>query len=201
MAMALGFGGKVRGGELDHLAGAHKQHATLPRSSNSWPARRTAAAAMLMECAPISVEVRTSLATANERWNSWFSVVPRAPAFGCAHGVFHLAQDLRLAQHHGVQPAGHAEGVAGGMAVLQTVGVRAQRVGRNAAELASQPSVGSSSGVHRRNRFRCGCRWKRWPLRACGQRLAQAHAGGGDLVHGERKPAAHVQRRGGVVDA
>jgi len=39
-----------------------------------------AAAVMLMECAPISVELRTSLATANERWNSWCSVVPRAPA-------------------------------------------------------------------------------------------------------------------------
>ena len=53
----------------------------LPMSSNSWPARRTAAAAMLMECAPISVEVRTSLATAKERWNSWLSVVPSAPAW------------------------------------------------------------------------------------------------------------------------
>ncbi len=53
---------------------------TLPRSSNSWPARRTAAAAMLIECAPISVALRTSLATANERWNIWCSVVPRVPA-------------------------------------------------------------------------------------------------------------------------
>jgi hypothetical protein len=40
------------------------------RSSNSWLARRTAAAVMLMEWAPISVEVRTCLATAKERWNS-----------------------------------------------------------------------------------------------------------------------------------
>ena len=57
---------------------------TWPRSSNSWPARRTAAAAMLMECAPISVELRTSLATAKERWNSWLSVVPSAPACSAA---------------------------------------------------------------------------------------------------------------------
>jgi hypothetical protein len=55
-----------------------------PRSSNSWPARRTAAAAMLIEWAPISVALRTSLATANERWNSWLSVVPRAPAWSAA---------------------------------------------------------------------------------------------------------------------
>ena len=50
------------------------------KSSNSCEARRTAAAVMLMEWAPISVELRTSLATANERWNSWCSVLPRAPA-------------------------------------------------------------------------------------------------------------------------
>ena len=35
---------------------------------------------MLMECAPISVALRTSLATENERWNSWLRVVPKAPA-------------------------------------------------------------------------------------------------------------------------
>jgi hypothetical protein len=35
---------------------------------------------MLTEWAPISVSVRTSLATENERWNSWCSVVPSVPA-------------------------------------------------------------------------------------------------------------------------
>jgi hypothetical protein len=86
------------------------------RSSNSCAARRTAAAAMLMECAPISVEVRTSLATAKLRWNSWCSVVPSVPAVvGLAHGLLHLAEDLRLTQHHRVQPAGDAEGVARGL--------------------------------------------------------------------------------------
>jgi hypothetical protein len=54
------------------------------RSSNSWPASRTAAAVMLIEWAPISVELRTCLATAKERWNSWCSVVPRAPASSAA---------------------------------------------------------------------------------------------------------------------
>jgi hypothetical protein len=89
---------------------------------------------MLMEWAPISVELRTSLATAKDRWNSWLSVVPSAPAWSAdAHRVLHLAQDLGLAQHHGVQPAGDAEGVAGGQAVVQGVGVRTQQRGRHAA--------------------------------------------------------------------
>ena len=37
-----------------------------------------------MEWAPISVELRTSLATAKDRWNSWLSVVPSAPAWSAA---------------------------------------------------------------------------------------------------------------------
>ena len=39
----------------------------LPKSSNNCPANRTLAAAMLMLCAPISVVLRTSLATAKLR--------------------------------------------------------------------------------------------------------------------------------------
>ena len=38
------------------------------------------AAARLTVCMPISVPLRTSLATANERWNSWCSVLPSVPA-------------------------------------------------------------------------------------------------------------------------
>ena len=48
--------------------------------SNSCEASRTAAAAMLIEWLPISVELRTSLATANERWNICCRVVPSVPA-------------------------------------------------------------------------------------------------------------------------
>ncbi len=53
------------------------------RSSNSRCARRTAAAAIDTECAPISVWLRTSLATAKVRWNSWCRWVPSASA-SCA---------------------------------------------------------------------------------------------------------------------
>ena len=35
---------------------------------------------MLTEWLPISVELRTSLATEKERWNSWCSVLPKVPA-------------------------------------------------------------------------------------------------------------------------
>ena len=118
------------------------------RSSNSCDASRTAAAAMLIECAPISVEVRTSLATANERWNSWCSVVPSVPAVvGLAHRLLHLAEDLRLAQHHRVEPAGDAEGVARRGAVLA-----ARRRASAAAPALTPPRSASQStrGLHQR---------------------------------------------------
>ena len=43
-----------------------------------------------------------------------------------ARGRLHLAQDLGFAQHHGIQPAGHAEGVAHGALVGQQVQVLGQ---------------------------------------------------------------------------
>ncbi|CUJ48692.1 Uncharacterised protein [Achromobacter xylosoxidans] len=46
-----------------------------------------------------------------------------------AHGVLHLADDLGFAQHHGIEPAGHAEGVAHGVVLLVAVQMRAQRAG------------------------------------------------------------------------
>ena len=46
-----------------------------------------------------------------------------AGVFCCAHRVFHLAEDLRFAQHHGVQPAGHAKSMACGFVVVQCVAV------------------------------------------------------------------------------
>ena len=63
---------------------------TLVRSSNSWLAKRTAAAAMLMLWAPISVLLRTTLATEKLRWNNWLSVVPRLPASSAARTAFFI---------------------------------------------------------------------------------------------------------------
>ena len=115
------------------------------RSSNSCDARRTAAAAMLIECAPISVEVRTSLATANERWNIWCSVVPSVPAVvGLAHRLLHLAEDLRLAQHHRIE-ARWRRGRRG----APRRRLRARRCGRAACWLATPPMPASQSTAGR----------------------------------------------------
>ena len=45
---------------------------------------------------------------------------------GLAHRIFHLAQDLRFAQHHRIQPGGDAEGMAHGIVLRQRVEIRTQ---------------------------------------------------------------------------
>ena len=41
--------------------------------------------------------------------------------FGHTHGFFHLPQNLRFAQNHAVQTAGHAEGMVDGLAAAEGV--------------------------------------------------------------------------------
>ena len=75
-------------------------------------ASRTAAAAIDTELAPISVRLRTSFATEKVLLKQLVQHQPqRARLLGAAHRLLHLAEDLRLAQHHGVEPARHAEGM------------------------------------------------------------------------------------------
>ena len=149
------------------------------RSSNSCEARRTAAAAMLIECAPISVDERTSLATANERWNICCSVVPSVPALlGLAHRLLQLAQDLRLAEHHRVEAAGDAKRVARGRGSPARSCVEQQRAG-DAALSASQSATGCTSDGRaraRRRTARCGCRSTASPPRARRRRCRRRRA-------------------------
>ena len=121
---------------------------------------------------------------------------------GGAHRVFHLAQDLRLAQDHRVQPAGDAKGVARSMGVLQHIGVGTKFVGLDAAGVG-QPgqcalqfrlvtgaiNLGAVAGGDDRS------------LGRTGQGLAQTAQMRLDLVHRKREPSPHIQRSGGVVDA
>ena len=56
-----------------------------------------------------------------------------AGVFRGAHGIFHLAKDLRLAQHHRVQPAGYPKDVARSIVALQRISMRTQQGWRHAA--------------------------------------------------------------------
>jgi hypothetical protein len=75
------------------------------------------------------------LATANVRWKSRFNTKPSVPRrFGMTHRLLHLTEDLRLAQHYGVETAGDAEGVVDRLLARQRVNVRRQRVLRDSGE-------------------------------------------------------------------
>ena len=81
-------------------------------------ARLTAAEATDTALAPMAVSVRTCLATEKVCWNRRFRTLPVAPAlWAVGEGVLHLAENLRLAQHHGVEPGGHAERMLDGVLV------------------------------------------------------------------------------------
>ena len=72
-------------------------------------------------------------------------------ARGARHGegLLHLAQNLRLAHHHGVQAGGHAEEMAHGFLVAMLVEVRRQQRGVQ-AEVALQKAgqIGASGDFH-----------------------------------------------------
>ena len=112
------LGSKVRDGQFNHLACAHKQHFDITEVFKQLPAqphrRRRHADA-----------VRANLSVAAHIFGHGKAALKqlvqcgahRTGVFGGAHGVFHLAQYLRLAQHHRVEPAGDAKGVAGCIAL------------------------------------------------------------------------------------
>jgi len=142
-----------------------------------------------------------------------------AGGVGLAHGLLHLTQDLRLAQHHRIQPAGHAEGVARGMAAFVHIGVAQQLVVRHLAHLA-QPVHG---GLVQVSCLACGADQATqgavqlgavaggqqghlgtvgampWQPQMLVQILMQTLQRRGELIHRERKASAQVHGGGGVV--
>jgi hypothetical protein len=103
---------EVACGKLDHLARAHEQHALL--------ADRGIDAFREQDCRRgHGHDARADLGLAayclRHRKSALEHLVQqpaqRAGGLRRAHGVLELPQDLRLAQHHGIEPARHAEGV------------------------------------------------------------------------------------------
>ena len=90
--------GEMGRAQLDHFAGADEQHAAVLDSlSKMRCARRTAAAAIETDCAPISVRAAHFLGHREGALEQLVQTACRsAPAFGAgAHGLLHLSEDLR----------------------------------------------------------------------------------------------------------
>jgi hypothetical protein len=133
--------GKVGGGQLDHLAGADEQHARgqvfeqLAGQAHGGGGHADGVRADLGGAAHFLGHGKAALEQLVQRGAQGAGVL------GGAHGVLHLAQDLRLAQHHRVQPAGHAEGVARGWSPCKVaMSWRSSSTG-TWPERASQPGV------------------------------------------------------------
>ena len=121
---------------------------------------------------------------------------------GLARGgpcLFDLAQNLRLAQHQRIQPAGDPEQVAHGVGVAVPVQVAVQGVAR--LGMRGQP-VGQRSPVAFRVRIQLGAVAGRQQHRLMHARQrAQRCQRRRQRVRGERHPLAQGNRRGLVVDA
>ncbi len=101
----------------------------------------------------MAVSVRTRLAAAKvlcSRCSSWPPTVPAGASHG--EGFLDLAENLRLADDHGIQTGGDAEKMANGLLIVVLIDVRRKQSGVE-AELAMQKAgqVGAlaiDSGQH-----------------------------------------------------
>jgi hypothetical protein len=172
-------GGEVRGHQLDHLAGTHEQQLHLAQvfeQLRGQPHGRRSHADRM------GADFGGGAHFLGHRERALKQLVQggaqRAGSVGLAHRVFHLAQDLRFAQHHRIQARGHAERMAGGVAPFEQIGVALQLVAADAA-VRSQP-------VDRRLDERAGVGRLAQVGDASGQRQIQlgAVAGGQDRGFG-----------------
>jgi len=104
---------------------------------------------METELLPIWVSVRTRLATEKARWKSGSRVVETRRLRGRRCRNLDLAEDLRLADDHGVERRGYAEEMADGFALAELVEVGLDGVGGNGEVLvqeAQQAGIGGAGG-------------------------------------------------------
>jgi hypothetical protein len=201
-------GGEMRRGQLDHLAGTDEQDARLAQvleelagQAHGGGGHADGMRADLGGGAHFLGDGEGALEQLVER------AAQGASGLGGAHGVLHLAEDLRLAQHHRIESARDTEGVTRDGVVVQGVGVRAQHVAADAAAVG-QPADGVvERGLVVRHPVDLGAvagrddRGLDLGVAAGGEGLAQAVEGRGDLVDRERETTAQIERRGRVVQA
>ena len=123
----------------------------------------------------------------------------RACGFGVADGLLHLAQDLRLAQHHRIEARGDTERVGHRLFARQCVEVRREGIPRHSMELLEpldhRPRLRSMDvelGTVARRQDR------RFLDRGAGEEVAQRVT---ETFGREGDPFAHVERRGRVIQA
>ena len=123
----------------------------------------------------------------------------RARRLGGLYRLLHLAQDLRLAQHHRIEPARDAKRMRNGFLLRQRVDVLRQRRLGHAMEGfeplhdrlgfgAIEVDLGPVAGRQDRRLLDL---WLAEEIAQCGTQR----------IHLERKALPHLERRGAVVEA
>ncbi len=134
-------GGEVRGGEIDHLAGADQQQVLVGERRvdalgelDRRRGHRNRRAADVGVASHVLRHRERALEKAVE------DQAQSARRFGAAHRLLHLAENLRLAEHHRIEPAGDAKGVRDRAILRQRVDIRMERLGGHPVE-ALQPAL------------------------------------------------------------
>ena len=167
LAMVIDFGalaGEVRRRQLDHLAGADHQHAGLgDRREDALGELHRRGGHRDRRAADVGVRAHVLGDGEGPLEQPVEHQAQRARRFGVPHRLLHLAEDLRLAQHHRVEPARDAERMRDGAFARQRVDVRATAC--PAAPGGSPRASGRPAAARRRGRrARCGCRSTGSPL-------------------------------------
>ncbi len=202
--------GEVRRRQLDHLAGADEQHVFALQAAKD-ALRHAHRSGSHRDRLRADLGGRANLL--RHREGALEQVVQHQPEAACGArqllGLFHLPQDLRLAQHHRIQSACHAERMAHRARLRQYVGVALQLVQAQlffAGDERLQCMLRAIGLLGGAVRVRSGCRWRRWRLRThahrrrC-KRLAQAADRRAHFFRNESHALAHRQGRSSVIQS
>ena len=190
------FGCEVGGCQLNHLASPDKQHLDVSQVFKQLAGQ---AHGGCRHADAVGTNFSAAAHFFGHRKRALKQLVQRhahgACVFRCPHRSFHLAQNLRLAQHHGIEPAGDPERVACCLVALQDVSMGAQQGRGNTARMR-QPVDGFIQIGHtaRAINFGAVAGGQQRGLRMAGQRGAQAAQRGLNLVHSIGKATAQIER-------
>jgi hypothetical protein len=189
---------EVRGGELDHLAGADEEQPRVGERGKD-ALRELDRRGRHGDRRAADVRLRAHVLRHRERAleQPVEDQAQRTGGLSAAHRLLHLAEDLRLAEHHRIQAAGDAKSVRHRAILRQRVDVRLERVGGHTMKVLEPARDGRGiGGVDVDLGPVAGRQNGRFVDARLRDQVAQRGAQG---VRLERNLLAHLDRRGRMV--
>ena len=158
------LGGEMVGAQLDHFAGADEQHVLLVDAGEDALRQAHRGGGHGHR---IGADGGGAAHFLGHREGALEQLVQQrahgAGLLGGFHRLLELAENLGFAQHHGIQPAGDAEGVLYRVLLRQRIKIRLDGMGLELVKIR-HPLDRLLRLVRCCNRPRCGCRWRGSPL-------------------------------------